>query len=249
MNTIVDKFLNYISILKLKFKENIYCNRLRYVYERNSSDTLVIIFSAFSPKPRYNYVRTLKNFNKISRLYILDDFGVKGSYYWYEGGKKLPLELTKGLIESIVKERCYKNIITLGTSKGGTCAIYYGLMFNAKHIYAGACQYYVGNYLDTKSNKVILEAMMGCEVSKENVERLNRIMPEQLQNYSGSNSMIHLLYSKDEHTYREHIVHLINDLDKNHISYDEKVESFKNHNDVGKYFISYIKHELDKLNY
>lgn len=39
-------------------------------------------------------------------------------------------------------------VVTIGSSKGGTCAILYGLMTNAEYIIAGACQYRIGSYLN-----------------------------------------------------------------------------------------------------
>ena len=240
----IQKVLKLYSLLQLKLKEKKFNNRLKYVYCKTNSDTLIIVFSAFASHPRYNYMRALRHKNNVSKLFILDDFGYKGSYYWFEGGKDSPLTLTKGLIESIIKEGHYNNVLTMGTSKGGTCAIYYGLMFQAKDIYAGACQYYVGNYLNTPSHMPIMEAMMGRTVTYQDVELLNRKMPEQLKTYKESSSIVHLLYSKRENTYQEHILPLIRDLKDNHIAYREIVEDFENHNDVGKFFIPYIQHEI-----
>ena len=45
----------------------------------------------------YNYVRTLQNI-KADKMFILDDFGHKGSYYWYENGDNSSLTLSKYLL-------------------------------------------------------------------------------------------------------------------------------------------------------
>ena len=230
-------------LLRLKCQEKTFQSIMKYVYLKNSSDTLVIIFSAFGPRPVYNYFQTLERLRTADKLFILDNFGHTGSYYWYENGEDRPFQLTKALISRVIEYNGggYKHLITVGSSKGGTCAIFYGLLFGAEHIYAAACQYYVGNYLSTKEE--ILRGMMG-EVSENAVNQLNRIMPEQLALYKGASTIVHLLYSPYENTYDAHIVYLIADLKKYSIPYEEVIEDFKDHNDVGKPFSVFLQKEF-----
>lgn len=138
-------------------------------------------------------------------------------------------------------------MITLGSSKGGTCAIYYGLMIGADDIYAGACQYYVGNYLNTEKHLAIFKAMMGNIQHDAAVNILNRMLPDMLRQSGGTNCFVHLLYSKNEHTYDEHIRFLIEDLENSNIQFEEKLESFDDHNEVGKYFVPWILESLRKI--
>ena len=95
---LVKKVLNglFYKIVSRRYK-----GRLTYYFKSNKSDTLLIVFSAFTPKPCYNYVKTLMGL-KIDKLFILDDFGYKGSYYWYENGEDYPQKLTESLIASVV---------------------------------------------------------------------------------------------------------------------------------------------------
>lgn len=135
----------------------------------------------------------------------------------------------------------------MGTSKGGTCAIYFGLEFSVKGVYAGACQYLVGNYLNTDNNKPILEAMLGEDFTQEDFDKLNNMLRDQLQSHKETNTVVNLLYSKHEHTYPEHIAYLIQDLQKYKISYTEQVEVFEEHNDVGRYYKPYIQRVFQNL--
>lgn len=235
-----------IKNIYYRFKERQFENRLKYIFVRKHSKTLIISFSGFSSKPAYNYMRTLKTINA-DQLFILDDFGIRGSYYWFENGEDRPLVLTQALIAKvIVNAKKYDKIITIGSSKGGTCAIYYGLIFNANEIYAGAPQYYAGRYLNTEEHAPILKAMMGdCSTdSAQNI--LDRMLPDIIKRSTGINSKIHLLYSKEEHTYSEHIRYMIQDFHKYNIPYFEQVESFEDHAEVGNYFIPYLKQNLKK---
>lgn len=117
-------------------------------------------------------------------------------------------------------------------------------MIGATDIYSGACQYYAGNYLKTKEHLPILKAMMGDLKINTAVNIVNRMLPDMIKQSTGSYSRIHLLYSKNEHTYDEHIYYLIKDLKKYNISFDEKVEEFEDHNEVGKYFSPWIVDNL-----
>lgn len=228
----------------LLFKQRKFKKRLSYVFINNHAEKLLVVFSAFTPKPTYNYMRTLSRVNSYDKLFILDDFGYRGSYYWFESGTDLPLKLTKELLGNIIGARKYSSVSTMGTSKGGTCAIFFGLEFNVDHIYSGACQYYVGNYLNTEEHEPILRGMLGDNYTNDDVEKLNRMLPSQLSSHKGSKTLIHLLYSENEHTYPEHIVHLISDLCTNSIQHTKRIEKFEDHNDVGKFFQRYILSEL-----
>ena len=240
--------LLFVKKVYFIIKQRVFRGRLKYFYVKKRSNILVVVFSGFPADdvPRYNYVRTLKDV-KVSQLFILDDFGHRGSYYLLEKGSSYPAELTESLINRIVNDDGYKTLIIAGSSKGGTAAIYFGLQCNASEVYAGACQYYIGDYLSQPEYAPIVMGMTGREPTREVVDSLNNLMPLQLRAHTNSNTIIHLLYSRNEHTYKEHIIGLIADLRKYGIPYDEVLEHFADHNEVGKFFSSYLKDELSKI--
>ena len=129
----------YFKVLTRKSKDGV-----EYVFKRRNSERLLIIFSSMIGK--YNFMRALTNASA-DQLYIRDCWADNNSYYWFEHKKDYPERCTQNLIDSILRGRKYKDVITLGSSKGGTAAIYYGLKNNVNLIYAGACQYRVGDYL------------------------------------------------------------------------------------------------------
>lgn len=120
-------------------------------------------------------------------------------------------------------------------------------MFGASDIYSGACQYYVGKYLNTKEHVEIFKAMMGANASLKEQEHLDAEMSQKIRQHKGSITKIHLLYSKEEHTYQDDIQYLIKDLDENKIIHDDKVENFADHSEVGKYFSPWVKNEIEKV--
>ena len=98
LRILTKKLLRKIYFL---INERTYQGRVKYVLKKRNNKALVISFSGFSPTPVYNYMRTL-NSVKADQLYILDDFGYKGSYYWYENGKEEPRLFVQGLINQVV---------------------------------------------------------------------------------------------------------------------------------------------------
>lgn len=92
----------YLKRLYFFFQERTYNNRLKYIWQKNGSNTLVISFSGFTEVPSYNYIRTLSKV-KYDKLYILDDFGVRSCYYWFENGDDLPRRLVRGFIRQVIR--------------------------------------------------------------------------------------------------------------------------------------------------
>lgn len=219
---------------------------VKYLHIKKGSPHLLVIFSGFNPhdKRSYNYIRSLQNLN-CDKLYVLDSWGYKGSYYWYENGSNNPEISVTNLLNDIVKKNGYKHLYTAGTSKGGTAAIYYGLKLGAQSVYAGACQYYIGTYLSRSEHIAILHTMMGTS-NNEKINFLNDKLKTLIKEKENSRININLLYSKDEveQTFQNDMYYLISDLKKYNIPVFEKNIYFLKHNDIGKYFPSFI---MDKI--
>ncbi|MCD8377796.1 MAG: hypothetical protein LUB59_03305, partial [Candidatus Gastranaerophilales bacterium] len=232
-------------LFEIKKHEKIFNNRLKYLFYPGQGDNLLVVFSGFTgEKPKYNYFTSFKDINA-PKIFILDDFGYMGSYYWYENGTDMPEQLVDELIEEVLKGTGCTGLITAGSSKGGTAAIYYGLKHNAVRIFSGACQYYVGTYLNRPNHLKILENMVGMESSIPvgiiNLldNKLSQIISECSKTYLGT---IELVYSMNELTYERQIVPLLRQLHSFSYSVIEDIETFEEHSDIGKCF---PKHVID----
>lgn len=243
-NSIVSK-LSYILkktklflFIKLHEKKS---ERIKYIYLNNGTNTLYIIFSAFDKtdkQRKYNYVKSFKTLN-IDLLFLSDPFGYRGSYYLRECGDKLPERQVDMLLKPILANKNYSHVITMGTSKGGTAALYYGLKLGVDEIVVGACQYRLGNYLSNYPR--IFKGMMGCFPCKSHINILDRILPEHLKKHKDTKTFIHLIHSKQEVTYEDDEKYLIADLNHLGFNWKENEYGFKEHSEVGKYFIPYVK--------
>lgn len=231
--------------IHIKLTQKKYKGRLKYLFYNNKSDTIIVVFSGFTGQtPRYNYVKSLSSYS-IDRLYILDDFGYMGSYYWYEDASNEPRKLTEGLLKTILSKG-YRHVYFAGSSKGGTCSIFYGLQFNADIIISGACQYNVGSYVHRPDNEKIFLGMMGREAGEEEARLLDDMMPNQFEKYSNSTAEIHLIYSKNELTYERQIIDLLQKGNECGLHIIEHEEYFSNHGDIGLVFPTWLNTILQK---
>ena len=78
----------------------------------------------------YNYIKTLNPF-KVDALYIKDTWGYRGSYYLMDHGNCRPYDSVLNLIYKILSRKKYSRIICIGSSKGGSAAILFGLKIGA----------------------------------------------------------------------------------------------------------------------
>ena len=236
----------YIKIIEKRYSVD--GKEVKYVFQHEpDSKKLIVIFSAFpgGEKPSYNYIRTLKDL-KENKLFILDDFGYKGSYYLMEHGNEYVLSLCLKLIESIRSRVEAQIIITCGSSKGGTAALLYGLKLGVKYVCIGAPQYYIGKYLNDERHIKILQSMLPSNYTKQDIEALNEVLQHSIR-ICNNKPIIYIHYSKNEHTYKEHIRDMITALRLNDFSIYENIENYENHKDVAIYYPPYLKQTLSEI--
>lgn len=134
----------------------------------------------------------------------------------------------------------YKEVYTAGTSKGGTCALFYGLKNNVTAVFTGACQYNVGNYVYRLDESKIFYGMMGDKAGEMEVDLLNRIVRDEVHMSKGTNTTVHVIYSKLEPTYENDIKDLLKDLADNGVHYIDLERGFEEHSLVAEPFAQYV---------
>ncbi len=102
-------------------------------------------------------------------------------------------------------------------------------------VICGAPQYYIGDYLNTTDyHKKILKSIIKDE--RIGIEEINNKLYNALNTQDISNTKFIIHYSKNEHTYKEHICYLIKDLKAKNANIQEDVSDYLNHDEVGNYF-------------
>lgn len=222
-------------------------------HRKAPNNLLIVVFSGFSPMgkpPRYNYIETLK-FVNATQLFLLDDTGYNraGSYYLGDNNSFYIPERICALISKIRQKYNKSRIVTCGSSKGGTMAIYYGLKVHANAVVCGAPQYRIGMYLRTAEHMPILKGIIG-DVTNEKINCLNQLLENEIKSQSCDENkpQIYMHYSPQEHTYHEHIAELIEKLQS--CGYTLVLDNdyfYRNHGDVGQYFKKYLLRTIESL--
>ena len=240
-----------------KFTENVYESNLpiRYVVEEgvNNKEYLVVVFSGFNPPNAklansYNYMRTLRDVD-CHRLFILDDYGPRGSYYL---GSKETNEVESSiasLISFIARKYGVKqeNVITAGSSKGGSAALYYGLKYNYGHVVAGAPQTRIADYVQ-RNTKETFTYMLGENHDEDEFKKLNQIIFKQL--HKESFTKLHLLTSENDIQYKRHIEPFVKELERIGMDYQLTVNNqIESHNAIAVHFPLYLMMNLSNIMY
>ena len=239
----VKKYIDYaLSLVSKAIREKKYRNEnstLKYLFYpcKNSKD-MVVVFSACTRveiPARYNYIRTLDSI-EVNRLYILDDEGddQRGSYYL---GQYPEFYTEKAVIELITKvtdKYSFENLYIAASMEG-----------RVKAVIIGAPQYKLGQYLQAPANMTTLNFVKGFMHDDEIViDELDNHIRNKIRGLQ--NTKVYLHYSKQEHTFDEHIIYLLNDL-KQITSVDENTANYSDHQDVSLYFPKYLKETVNML--
>lgn len=200
------------------------------------SNKLMIIFSAFSAskKPEYNYYRTVQNVN-INKLFILDNYGERGSYYlghFLEG--KVEQSII-ALVESILKEHGIEkdNVLCLGSSKGGWAALYYGIKYGYGYVFVGEPQIQVAKYLRDAKALDVLDYIVDSDQSQAN--KLDLLLYKTVNEVR---KFPHVLIHAGSGSYhfKAHILPFVNYCYSRGFCINLDIRDYKEHNSLVNYF-------------
>lgn len=221
---------------------------IKYIFcEGKNSNKLIVTFPGFVKShqpPQYNYIRTLKNCN-CNRLFILDDYGPRGSYLIGEARDNSIEESVISLIKDVCEKYQVKkeNVITNGTSKGGYCALYYGIKYNLGYVIAGAPQTKLGDYLSYFPE--IADYISGGHET-EDIIYLNSLLYNMVQDQAEFPE-IYVQVGKGDHHYKNHILPFFKELDKKEANYTLELRNYSTHSLIGHYYIEYLLKTLKSI--
>ena len=213
-------------------------------YPKKDSKTLVVILQAFHPDgPRYNYVATLQNI-KANRLYIKDDFmEYTGDFYL---GRKGQYNIEAGTYRLInqVKEQCgAEKLIFVGSSKGGSCAVNFGISYPGSAMIVAAPMYHVGTYMfETKKFNPALEDVFGGPITPEKIAQLDDRLPEKVRTCPfGSTQRAYIHCSTGDKTFKKHVVDMMADMEKAGVKVVLDKADYEGHETLKYYFPAFLK--------
>lgn len=266
-NTIEILFYNKNNLSKLEtiirlndFKLNpiVYENELSFgkknvkytFYEpHNSSDKLLVIFSAMMPSYsyKYNYYSTLKDV-EAHQLYIKDDAGEYGNYY-FGNNKNVNFETeVMSLIMNIIRKHniSFEKVTLIGSSKGGTAALYYGLKYGFQNVISGAPQTQIGNFvLSEAPHRDVGIVVSGGEDEGDRLY-LNKKFTN-LEIPSGYYKNFHLCVGTKDHHFKGHVNPLKYHLSNMNVTLNIKEIPDATHKDLKYLFKDFIFESLNKI--
>lgn len=237
------------------YEEKLYKSNLevRYVLVNGkyNREHLVIVFSGFNPphedkQHSYNYIKSLEGID-CNKLFILDSFGHRGCYYLGENMDLVFETSVMSLITHISRKLNvgWQEIIMVGSSKGGSAALYLGLKYNVTYIISGVPQIQIANFL-IEENIDTAKYILGQQIEVKNINTLNSIIFNQL--HKEIFSRIYLLTSENDSQFNSHIVPFINVLKERNIIFNLTINNdMKCHDEIDKFFPTYLIKNIFKI--
>lgn len=233
-----------------------YVNEKEYKYEGTcikylffdsiKTNKLVIAFSAFSPEePLYSYVNTLKEL-PVFKLYILDDYGGRGSYYLGNINNFNIENAVINLIKSIMDKYNIRkqDIVCIGSSKGGWAAIYYALKYEFGYVIAGEPQIKLAKYLQTHNGGDVISYMIdGSLDAEQSINLLDNLIFQAAKNCKKwPYILIHSGYNS--YHYVEHILPFKKYIEKIGQRVYIDIENYYKHSELIYFFPELLIHRL-----
>ena len=214
---------------------------IHYIFRKRKSRVLLIIFSALNVEgPRYSYLSVARLF-RVNQLFIRDDFAGLGTYYLGPDRSNAVELAVLDLIKKAAAWSGAEHIIFAGSSKGGTCALFFGLQFPGAVIVSAAPQYYIGDYIRSveklhPSVPYILGKTEG-EMTAEDIEWLNTRVSEKIRTDEHKDSQKCYIHCSSKDTnYEPHVQPLLKDLEEAGIRTEMDLGSYEHHYEVKLYF-------------
>lgn len=201
---------------------------------------LAVVFTAIHQPGdfTFNYKKTV-DASGVNALYILDDFGDQGSYYLADHGDRSIFSETQALIVHELERLglTADDLITAGSSKGGTAAVIHGIAAGAGRIIVGAPQVRIGSFLqDPHPN--ILRFIMG-DVSEESVRALDTVVFRAIEDMQNT-TRLSILVGEADHHYKNHVLPLKSYADKHQKELDLTVLPGLPHAEIGAVYRQFL---------
>lgn len=236
---------------------------VKYLFcEKKGANKLIITFPGFtnSGKFKYRYVRTLQDVNA-HRLFLLDEFGVRGCYLIGHNRNFKIETVVMSLITSILKKYDLKidDVILQGSSKGGWMALYYGIKYRFGHVIAGGPQTKMGDFLIKENDeikpddqihpfsKIRVADYIAGDHKKEDMIYLNNLLYDQIYKSPEDFPMIYIHVGNGDSHFDNHIKPFLYILDKNNIEFELDVQEYQDHNDLGIHYPIFLLNILKSI--
>lgn len=177
----------------------------RFSHARNGNRHLVVVFANFTAPDEYGWSNGVLDKVRANILWIRDLFDGANSYYLCKGMDFSLEKSVAGLISRVMTELSLTpdDCTMFGSSKGGSAALYFGLKYGFRNIFASVPQFLIGSYV-REGIPGAAKLMMG-EVSEENVRYIDSILPALVRDSPYRDANIYLLSSPQDEQYARQV--------------------------------------------
>ncbi|MBB1198989.1 hypothetical protein EGM70_01540 [Enterobacteriaceae bacterium 89] len=218
---------------------------VHYRFRQASRDCqhLLIVMSGFNvPDPTiYDFTQVLGHCDS-HLLWIKDDFAGLPAYYLCQDMSFGVENNVSQLINGVIQFLNCRQVSIVGSSKGGSAALYYGVKHNLANIVSVVPQFRIGSYVATGSYWENVGRHMMGEITDQNIDLLNHKLPLMLTTAKNTAQNIYMFTSTGDYQYESEI--------KPHLSCFERYNRFNlitsqsslitEHNQVANYNIKLI---------
>jgi hypothetical protein len=223
-------------------------HEVRYLLKEGRRQHLLVVFSGFDAvdRQRYNYIRQLEGAAP-HRMYVLDNLGERGCYYLGKDRELFVAEAVQEAIEHVLDrlDLGTDRLITTGSSKGGSAAIYFGLQLGCR-VLAGAPQYYIGSYLANAAAAVAVCELIAGGSEAEDVAWLDGVLPRAIDE-AAPGTMVSLFSSSKDEQFTTHIQPMIERLERRGVDHQLTIGGYPNHRSVSDEFGPWLRRQAHIL--
>ena len=220
---------------------------LRYVLEPHpGASWLVVIFSAFAPagdpvQHPYHFISALDDL-PVHKLYLQDSYGTRGTYYLCSGGDFGVRDSVSALIREVQQQLGCDDAhtVSIGSSKGGSAAAYFGLAHNFSHVLSMVPQLLIGSYV--KASADIKKDMLGEGSQEEMLAKLDSLIVSLLEKNTATH--LHILSSENDEQYPTQIAPLLPLLQKHNVM---KESNMRSHADAASFNQAFVHEKLCEI--
>lgn len=218
---------------------------LTYLLEQPRSiegrSRLLVVFSALGAEYDFTYnYRTGTGEVDSYRLFLIDDFGSRGSYYLADHRDDSIYRSVQDFIAYMLGKLGIKpaNTTFAGSSKGGTAALIHGLSLRIGNIIVGAPQYRPGTYL-MDSAPSILDFIAGSSGEESKLWLDSTV--ENLIGRGSSDTRVRILVGASDHHLRAHVLPLESRLRDSGTPFGTMILDKIDHQTIGRPFSAYLR--------
>ncbi|MEU9254607.1 hypothetical protein AB0D66_22495 [Streptomyces sp. NPDC048270] len=177
----------------------------RFSHARNGNRHLVVVFANHAAPDDYGMAGGVLDKVRANILWIRDSFDGANGYYLCKGMDFGVEQSVAGLIArvagalSLTPDQC----TMIGSAKGGSAALYFGLKYGYRNIVASVPQFLIGTHV-RESLPEVARPMMG-EVTEEKVRFLDSVLPDLVRARPNPAAGIYLLSSPQSEEYTRQV--------------------------------------------